>query len=245
MAIASCAVSILPFESKERFKYLLLGGFVAAFPDIDAITMWSKWDAVFGTAQKGGDIYSDDHWYSHHGFFHSILAGLLLVFLIFLVQKISSKKNFESKHYAMLGFLFLGYIAHLLEDMPTPHSVWGGVQLFFPSDMYVGGLGKIWWWNNYDIFLILVSIIIFNVIWSHVPFVKDRYRKTVHVLMTCILMGLIVHQMNTRMFSYAYTGNTNRYMSYERQSLEEQERILPSFLFKLMTELDKKIPLAF
>lgn len=245
VALASCAVSVLPFESKERFKYLLLAGFLAALPDIDAVSKWSKWDAVFGTAQSGSSIYSSHHWYAHHGFFHSLLAGFLFVFLIFIGQKISTKKTFESKHYAMLGFLLLGYLAHLLEDMPTPHSVWGGVRLFFPWEVYVGGLGKIWWWNNYDLFLIIVFVTIFNVLWSHAPLVRQGLRKWVHVLVTCGLVGLMVYQINTREFSYAYTGNTNRYLEYERESLEEQKRILPPLVFKLMTKFDQKLPFSF
>lgn len=245
VAVASLGVSVLPFESKERFKYLILGGFVGAFPDIDAVSMWSKWDAVFGTTQKGSEIYTDNHWYSHHGFFHSLLAGLILVSLIFLVQKSILKTHFKKKHFWMLGFLSLGFCAHLLEDMPTPHSAWGGVRLFFPLEAYVGGYGKIWWWNNYDLFLIVFLMILFNVCWSHVPYLKDKTRHAMHIIVSCGLGLLMIYQVNTRKYTYAYKGDSSRYAQFEKESKLEQREILGENLFKLMSFLDSKLPVHF
>jgi len=208
VASASLGVSLLPLKAKEKIKYLILGAFVGAFPDIDAVSMWSKWDSVFHTAQKGSSIYTDKHWYSHHGFFHSLFAGLLLVGFIFLIQKFITKKTLEKKHFWMYGFLILGFVAHLFEDMPTPFSAWGGVRFWFPSEVYVGGFGKIWWWNNYDIFLLILCITVFNIAIGWFKFIPDLMRKMTHVSGTLIFIFLIVFQMNTREFSYE---NKNEY----------------------------------
>jgi hypothetical protein len=57
--------------------------------------------------------------------------------------------------------------------MPTPASTWGGVNFFWPFKTYIGGTGHIWWWNNYDIFLIVVAVIIINLIMA----IVQNYRK--------------------------------------------------------------------
>ena len=245
VATASLGIALVSLGRGEKVKYLFLGAFVGAFPDLDAVSMWSKWDVVFNTAQKGHAIYTDSHWYSHHGFFHSLMSGFLLVSIIFFFQKYVFKKNFKVAHYVMLFFLFLGYFAHLLEDMPTPHSMWGGVRLFFPSGEYVGGFGKIWWWNNYDIFLLIVAISVFNLICLQLGFIHENYRKVLAVIGTQLLVAVIFVQINSRVHDYSYQGSTAYYMKYEKESLEEQKRILGPWLYNVMHDLDNKIPLNF
>ena len=56
---------------------------------------------------------------------------------------------------------------------------------------------------------------------------------------------VIVFQMNTRHIDYNYKGYSNNYLELEKQSKEEQERILGSKLYRFMSVLDNFIPLNF
>jgi hypothetical protein len=91
------------FAQGPRRKLAILGiaTFGGALPDLDAISMWSGFDRTFGSwfqlNQSGRFIYSAKFWYSHHAFFHSLLAPLLWLGLYYglnlawkgLSQKIS------------------------------------------------------------------------------------------------------------------------------------------------------------
>lgn len=68
----------------------------------------------------------------------------------------------------MLGFS-TGYLMHLLEDLPTPSGSWDGINFLWPSTQYYGGIGEIWWWNNYDIFLIVVTVCLINAVLILLP----------------------------------------------------------------------------
>ena len=162
-------------------------------PDIDAISLWSGFDStfgyLFGLDASGREIYSGKFWFSHHNFFHSIAAGLMFSGLIFLLlhyianrkSKImkTMKENLAPNFLYIITF-FSGFIVHLLEDMPTPASAWGGVNLFWPFDGFVGGFGCIWWWNNYDIFLIILSAIIANSVQHIINHYKKNQPKIFH-----------------------------------------------------------------
>ncbi|GHS99442.1 hypothetical protein FACS189421_09900 [Bacteroidia bacterium] len=60
----------------KRLKVLAAGAIGGAFPDIDTISMWSRFDSTFGRllglSHTGKVIYGEKYWYSHHAFFHSI-----------------------------------------------------------------------------------------------------------------------------------------------------------------------------
>ena len=160
---------------KAKAGIILIGGLGGALPDLDAISLWSKFDTTLGTYFKlvhtGREIYSGKFWYSHHAALHSVLAPLLFMFVTVIIKTSCKKGNYISnltqylthKKFLFSAF-FLGYMCHLLEDMPTPASVWGGVNFFYPSTHYIGGYGKIWWWNNYDLVIIIFSVIILNLI---------------------------------------------------------------------------------
>jgi hypothetical protein len=127
--------------------------------------------------------------------------------------------------------------------MPTPASVWGGVNLFFPSENYIGGSGKIWWWNNYDIFLLIVLCMLINGVLLF-TLKRNLRRKAVFIVAVFTLL-LVVIQINTRQYNYAYIGNTNRYNEMEQQSKKEQERILGKRIYSCMEWLDKHLPVNF
>ncbi|MCD7899826.1 MAG: metal-dependent hydrolase [Bacteroides sp.] len=159
---------------KHKLSIIFFSGLGGALPDLDAISMWSKFDVTFGKLfhleHTGRVIYSSKFWYSHHGFMHSLLAAFLIAVLIGILFRIFQRKKkssllqtFIDKQWVLWGFI-AGFVIHLLQDMITPASAWGGVRLFFPSEIYVGGTGEIWWWNNYNLFLTVVCVLFINCI---------------------------------------------------------------------------------
>ena len=239
-----------------KLLWVLLGGFAGALPDIDAISLWSKFDGTIGKwlhlSHSGAEIYFGKFWYSHHGFFHSIVAAILLSFVFICIRKIFSKK-INWKQYIQLkqtqfvfAIFFFSYISHLIGDLPTPGAVWGGVRLFFPFEIYVGGYGTTWWWNNYDVFLCLANASIFFVliILLENKFYKNDYIKF-SIALYILSVSYCIYSVTHRSISYAYEGNTSRYEYYERISKQDQFNKLGPWAYFKMFKLDKKLPLYF
>jgi inner membrane protein len=239
---------------KNQIGYMSIGGFGGVLPDIDAISLWSRFDStfgrLFGLSHPGKDIYSAKFWYSHHGFMHSLVScllfGLLLGFVLNLAQSRfkSLFKSFKDNRLYLLVFVS-GFIFHLLGDLPTPSSSWNGINLFWPSKHYIGGTGEIWWWNNYDIFLIILSIIIINVI---TIFIGRLARiKVLKITISTFLLGfvMIMHQIKTRTFDFNYEGHTTKYDLYEQKSKEIQKQILGTKLYGFMVGFDNKLKINF
>lgn len=254
LAISTLTIPFCKAETHVKIGMVLAGCIGGAMPDIDALSMWSNFDIRIGNLLKlqlpGKEIYSAKLWYSHHGFFHSLFAGLLFSFIIFgLLKFMSAKKpRIEKKYYRseyfIAGTFFLAFVLHLFEDMPTPASSWGGVRFFWPSSSYIGGFGKIWWWNNYDIFLLVCSIVALNL--SCILMVRNKRVKYIFNLSIFVLGSfLAIHQINTRSVEFKYTGHTVNYYEYESQSLKIQQDILGDRLYTMMHKLDDSIPLHF
>lgn len=226
-----------------------LGG---ALPDIDAVSLWSRFDFTigefFGLALPGKEIYSAKLWYSHHGFFHSIAAGLfwcaLFISLLMIFRKIffSREPFLRFRDCFLFSGFFCAFLLHLLCDMPTPASTWGGVRLFWPSSVYVGGTGRIWWWNNYDIFLIAAGVFITNSLFLF------RIKRSLRLAaVTVALAGalLCLHQIPSRGFDFGYSGYAENYRRYEGISKDVQLRILGSRIFGVMARFDRALPFNF
>ena len=259
-AVASCTSAFIKTTPLKRAKILFVGTLGGAFPDIDAISMWSRFDSTIGNlfslSHKGREIYGMKLWYSHHAFFHSLLAsllfGVLLVVFISLLKKTTrSRRNNPSSSFSiqplMVYFItfVLAYWAHLAGDLPTPSSVWGGIALFWPSNVYVGGYGDIWWWNNYDVFLLILCSIILILL---IPVFSKNIRKNAPLFSVFVLSAtlmLIIMQMNNRTYKYNYKRDSSGYAKMEENSKKEQERILGKRLYRYMSWLDSKIPLHF
>lgn len=235
---------------------VLLGGFAGALPDIDAISLWSKFDATIGKAlhlsHSGTEIYFGKFWYSHHGFFHSFFAAALFALIYISIRKWAFKtmlwKEYVKSAQTQLVFaiFFFSYCSHLLGDLPTPGAVWGGIRLFFPFEMYIGGYGATWWWNNYDVFLSLsiATFFFILIIVLENRFYKNDYLKfSVGLYVVCV--SFCIYFVTNRKISYAYTGNTSRYTYYERCSKIEQYDQLGKWLYLKMTKFDNKLPLYF
>jgi membrane-bound metal-dependent hydrolase YbcI (DUF457 family) len=256
VAGATVVAAFVKRQPAKRLKTLVSGALGGALPDIDAISLWSHFDAtigrLFGLSHPGQVIYGEKFWYSHHAFFHSIAAALLIALLLgllsFIISRIIRKKTdtfaAHSKNNLPLIVAFIaGYLFHLLGDMPTPASVWGGVNLFWPSNAYIGGSGMIWWWNNYDLFLLLLVCIVVN---TTILFVyRQRIRRLAVISVAMFTLVLIDIQINTRQYDYAYSGHTSHYSEMEQHSKEEQKRILGKRLYHSMEWLDNHLPIHF
>jgi membrane-bound metal-dependent hydrolase YbcI (DUF457 family) len=223
-----------------------VSGLGGALPDLDAVSLWSGFDSTigrfFGLTLPGADIYSGKLWYSHHGFLHSLAAGGMFALLVGLVACLIGKRrgNTPLPVGAMAGFTI-----HLLEDMPTPASTWGGVRMFWPLDQYVGGTGDIWWWNNYDIFLVALAVFVTGAILLLVQrFIRFDVRR---VIIALFALGCLVSvvQIHSRDVDYAYTGHTDKYGQFETASKEQQREILGNRLYRAMEWFDNKLPVHF
>ena len=256
IAVGTVCATISNGSWKRKSLIILVGGLGGALPDFDAISLWSKFDTTIGAflelEHTGKEIYFGKFWYSHHAALHSLLAPILLMLLAILMHGIKKKSFYrdkvlefvKSKRFSFLAFFF-GFLCHLLEDMPTPASVWGGVNLFYPSSTYIGGFGNIWWWNNYDLVLIIFGVIILNLLINSIP--KQHYLLKMKTSIGVFLIGssLFLYQVNTRPIDFAYTGHTLDYDKLEEQSKQLQKEILGPQLFNVMTAIDNKIPLNF
>ena len=185
---------------------------------------------------------------------HSLFAALFMTILITFVRMASMKIFRRSQWeggvaYAMTRrcsiFAFLGgFIVHLFEDMPTPSSTWGGVNFFWPSPDYIGGTGHIWWWNNYDLFLIIVGVSVINVL-----LILLRRLRAFQVQKWCLgafAMGVVLClvQINSRGFDFGYQESVD-YQKYEKRSKDIQREILGDTVYEWMVELDSRLPIYF
>lgn len=256
VAVGTVFAAISNDDWKRKCSIIFAGGIGGALPDIDAISLWSRFDTTigsfFGLEHSGKVIYSGKFWYSHHAAFHSILAPLLIILLSLSISSILRKKfgtqeirnRLEQKKFSFLAFFF-GFLFHLFEDMPTPASVWGGVNLFYPSDTYIGGFGNIWWWNNYDLVLIIVSVIVLNLTILFVPKFTHKVKMGISISVFTLGLSLFLFQINTRPVDFSYSGNTDNFDNFEAQSKQIQKEILGETVYDIMTKIDDRIPLNF
>jgi inner membrane protein len=243
----------------NKLQVLAFSGLGAALPDLDAISLWSGFDKTFGRflglSHTGKVIYFSKFWYSHHGFFHSILAAIVLAlfiaFAFYFIKNRFGKSNQTSliaffQVHSLVGLAFVcGYLIHLLEDMPTPACDWGGVRFFFPLKTYIGGTGEIWWWNNYDIFILVVVVILINgLILCLKKVLKVDIRKiALSVFVVATIWTIIL--VKARSYDFNYVGQTKNYQKYEQQSKEIQKKILGKRLYGLILQLDNQFNFNF
>jgi len=243
-AVAGSAMSV-KFRNPTLILIGILGGVI---PDIDAVSLWSGYNSLiapfFGISRSGKEIYFAKLWYSHRGFMHSIAAGFFLSAIHFGISKIFGKSKKDSL--ILSGTLFSAYCTHLFLDYHTPAYLWGGMNLFWPWSYYAGGTGRVWWWNNYDVFLILVSAFILLTAYPlYGKFLSGRWRRMVPVLVPVICFVLINIQIFSRSNLYDYTNYSKQYKMMEKKSRDEQRKILGKGLYRFMEEVDRRIPFNF
>ncbi len=258
VAVSSVVAGFAISSPVSMKRILAAGALGGAFPDMDAISLWSKFDTTIGKwlglAHSGKDIYFGKFWYSHHGFCHSIAAAIIVGFLIgcwvFFYRWMRRKKEknfvyfFKDNLPVYLAFV-LGCLAHAVGDLSTPASVWDGMRLFWPLPVYVGGWGDIWWWNNYDIFLIISVCALLNILLILSAYViRFRVHIIVFVIALLALAG-VWWQTDNRKTDYAYKGHTPHYNELEEKSMAEQRRILGDNFYRAMRRFDDWLPFNF
>ena len=256
IAVGTVVATLSNKTYKEKAGIMLIGALGGALPDLDAISLWSKFDTTLGAyfrlAHTGRQIYTGKFWYSHHAAMHSMLAPLLFLLIAVIIKvlckkgrKISNLTQYLKQKKFLLSTFFLAYMCHLLEDMPTPASVWGGVNLFYPSTGYIGGYGKIWWWNNYDLVIIVSAVILLNLIINSIPkrYHSIKWKTSIAIFFTGL--GLFLVQINTRTIDFSYEGSTTKYSYFESESKKIQKEILGDKLYHIMSRIDSYIPLHF
>lgn len=250
LAVGTCIASFSQGGWRRSGTILLFSGLGGALPDIDAISLWSGFDQSIGKLfglDQGKVIYSAKLWYSHHGFMHSLAVAFLIAFLIgclfyFFTRykgKRSWRQTFTTKGLILVGFIS-GFILHLLQDMITPSGSWGGVRLFFPSEIYIGGTGDVWWWNNYNLFMIVLCTLVINLIFLVILFRKSNLWKWT---MTVFAAGVICFLIGIKQINYNFNGK--KYEHCEQKSKEIQQDILGDKLYLRMVKLDNSLKIYF
>ncbi|MCP3888695.1 MAG: metal-dependent hydrolase [Desulfobulbaceae bacterium] len=258
IAVATIVASFSKLEIWQKSVIVFCGGIGGALPDIDTISLWSRFDSTIGPffhlPHQGVDIYYGNFWYSHHNFAHSLVGGLIitsclfvLLSLLFIIcTKTNGQKNIFRRLSVYWTALFLGYVIHLIGDLPTPSLTWGGIKLFWPLPAAIGGNGLIWWWNNYDIFIITAGCCTLNagiIFFYHT--LKKPFIKYLPLFICSGSLIIILHQIEQRNVSFAYEGYTERWWAYEMKSLEIQQEILGQRLYAIMENFDHKLSIYF
>lgn len=258
MAAASAIATFSSRSLKDKFLMIGCGAAGAMLPDMDAVTRWPDFDAVIGKAlslsETGRSIYYGQHWYSHHNFMHSLAAAAIFTLAFALTGYLYCRRRFMCRSASalilstsvfLLSFFF-GYLMHLLGDLPTPDAVWNGIKLFWPLTTPVGGFGHIWWWNNYDIFLIFLVGSTLNIVLIVMNrFLKRRLLRHIPTLIFLCMIFAAMFQITHRNASFAGAANPAGHAEKEHQSLVVQRDILGEQLYGLMNSLDQKIPIPF
>ncbi len=257
---AGTVVSSLSNRSfKHRFLLIVISGIGGILPDLDAISLWSKFDssigALFGLTNSGRDIYFSKLWYSHHAFLHSLFASLLIVSVLIILASFNlairgepmfnSIKSVFKKNYLLYLSFISGFVMHIIGDLPTPSCVWDGVDLFWPFGDYVGGTGDTWWWNNYDVFIISVLVVVINLIFHLFRSIIKAKLKLFTTVTFIIGLSLASYQIKNRGYDFNFTGFTSKFRAYEKKSKEIQKEILGEPLYDIMVKFDNMVKINF
>lgn len=236
----------------QQARIVLVGGLGGMFPDIDTFSLWPGFDQTLGAwlGQSGRAIYASHLWYGHHGFFHSLLGVVCCTLLIGGLFSLLYAYLLRRAPGPMAAFRYLvpyqlsfagGYLLHLLGDMPTPGGPWGGIRLLFPSSTYLGGWGYTWWWNNYDVFLILVGTLVLSIL---TLFLCERYSRRLRFLPLALLLygaSLSGYQLLHRQTDF----NQCAYPVCEEASWEEQKQVIGEDWTRRMAYFDQLLPVYF
>ena len=135
------AVCAWPGPLRGRGRWIAWTTIGALAPDLDSISLLFSHRIYFGSA-----------WYSHRQFLHSILGCAFLAMLIPSLAATLFGRRMDGA--ARAGFLrvasralFAGGMVHLAGDLPTPPGPWGGLPVFFPLGIRLGGWSRIGWVN--------------------------------------------------------------------------------------------------
>jgi hypothetical protein len=135
----------------------------------------------------------------------------------------------------------LAYLLHLAGDLISPSGIWGGMALFFPAKQYVGGWGLVWWWNNYDLLVILLLCIVFNLAMTFGLPMRSEASQRPPVFMFCLALLWISLQVSRRETDF----NGQNFVTNETLSHEFQESVLGAPVYHQMRKVDEALPFGF
>nr|WP_321412019.1 metal-dependent hydrolase [uncultured Carboxylicivirga sp.] len=242
MALSTAVAAQTSSSWKGKLWIGIAGGFGGILPDVDVISKWGGFDTTFGKwfnlQQSGHEIFWDTHWYSHHVFTHSVVGSLFFILIGSLIYMAYAKAFGITSLNRLVWYsiaFFMGYMGHLTEDMITPGGSWDGIAFFWPSAHFTGGWGKVWWWNNYDLFLIVVAALTINT-----GLIITRY-KTALLTKITILAAILLFTIQIERRNHNFNLSENK----EELSKELQKQYLGETIFKIMQKADDIIPVAF
>lgn len=238
----------------QRLKLILIGVIGATLPSVDEITLWAGFDEyiapIFQLDTPGHILYFSKVWYGHQGFFHSLLAAALCSLLIGLVLStwyyyIERGTSTWQAAFRYMGIYMattaLGFCLHLCGDLVAPGGPWEGIRLFYPLDQYVGGWGLTWWWNNYDLDLIILLSISICAIFLHTAHpLKKGFRMMPTLVLGCCMLT-ISWQLSQRSFDF----NVDSYVAREAASKHIQRQVLGESVTQWMEWIDRRLPVYF
>jgi len=229
---------------------LVLGGLGGLLPDLDALTRAPGYDALAAAwgLPPGTALYFGSRWCSHHHLAHSLAAGVgvtvALALALALGRLLGERQPAEAWWPVLLApaSLLAGFLAHLAGDLVTPASVWGGIQLFWPSPRMVGGWGWAWWFNNYDLLIAQAVALLGVLAASLVPRTRPVLARALPLAVLALDLLACAVLLGLREGDYAYVGHTPDYAALEQASLDEQRRLLPPAVFERCRALDEALP---
>lgn len=251
LAVGTAAAGLCKGSGRRKALVVFTGMVAGALPDIDAISLWSGFDQSIGSwlnlSLKGRDIYFGTYWYSHHAITHSLFAAIVCSLSLLGLIKLFKRSHFRRRDMIFPITFCLGYLAHLAGDLPTPASVWDGIQFWFPSSDWVGGSGLTWWWNNYDIFLLLVLCVSVNLIVNVANrWLKKAWMSWAPTVTVALCAVMCVYQLYARGSSFNYVKyEENSFHNFSDKSLEIQRNILGDRLYQMMRNFDESLPVNF
>lgn len=251
MVVGTAAAGISKGSGFRKGLLVFTGMAAGALPDLDVISLWSGFDDSIGSwlglQHSGRDIYFGKFWYSHHAITHSLFAALACSGVLLGIMKLIKRKRLRKKDMIFPVTFFFGYIAHLLGDLPTPGSVWEGIQFWYPSTDYIGGWGMTWWWNNYDIFLIISFGVVLNIVINLANrFAKLKLLRWVPTGVVFLCLVMCSYRLSVRGMSFNYDEYQEaEFGNFSERSLEIQKEFLGPTMFEMMRKFDESLPVMF
>lgn len=131
----------------------------------------------------------------------------------------------------LLAASFIGGVTHLLADLPTPPSVWGGLPLLWPlksGDQYVryGCFGSMGWYDIINVWYLIAAFLVSVpavIIGKFFHFFKARAMKIIRISwFALLLIGTVLFftWMGSKILKEKYE-NDQKWYAYQLKELEK------------------------
>jgi len=180
-------------------------------PDLDGISVFFAHNVYYGSK-----------WFSHRGALHTPLGILPLLILIVYgtPTETGGQDPPRDERGALLGFLYLGSLLHMVEDMMTPPGPWAGLMMLWPlSQRRAGGFARIFWVNEYLIAVLSVAALLSLALLLLMKRTPMPLRKVVAGLMILTSLGGLAE--TARFISVSEFKNPSQWKTYQQDLLGE------------------------